>query len=154
MRKYENAQNFPNSRFEYGCKPTSNAFLRYLRDEIKAGTGEKSQAIYDSGISDLDAFADFDQNDIVTLCATLRRPGGTVTVAGTEIPDRGVSVSPVCEIRLKLCAYAANYYKIVQRPIDLSSMAWDRIKHFKDLKTIVKNHTDSGDPQSCPARSQ
>jgi len=53
-------------------------------------------------------------------------------------PNRGVAISTMCEIRLKMCSYAANYYNIVQRPIDFNSMAWNHIKHFKDLKTIVK----------------
>ena len=128
-----------------------NAFLRYLRDEVKAGTDENAQAIYDSGITDLNAFNDFDQSDIVTLCSTLRRPGGTILVDGVETPNRGNAVSPLCEIRLKLCAYAANYYDIVQRPIDNNSMTWNRVKHFKDLKTIITNHTD---PEGLPELSR
>lgn len=52
----------------------------------------------------------------------------------------------MCEIHLKKCSYAANYYSIVHRQIDCDSMAWRRIKkHFMDLKTIVKNHTNPED---------
>jgi len=46
----------------------------------------------------------------------------------------------MCEIRLKMCSYAVNYYNIVRRPINYNSMTWRRIKHFKDLKIIMKNH--------------
>ena len=45
-----------------------------------------------------------------------------------------------------MACYAANYYKIVGRPVDAISMTWDRIRHFKELKTIIKNHSDPEDP--------
>ena len=126
-------------------------FLRYLRDEVKAGDLTKADKIEASGISDLASFADFEEQDVVTLCSTLRRPGGTITVDDEQLPNRGVAISTMCEIRLKLCSYAANYYNIVQRPIDFNSMAWNRVKHFKDLKTIVKNHTN---PEDLPEISR
>jgi len=127
------------------ARQARNTFLRYLRDEAKAGDLNKAEKIETSGVTDLDSFADFAEEDVVTLCATLRRPGGTITVDDQERPDRGVAISTMCVIRLKMCSYAANYYNIVQRPIDYESMAWRRIKHFKDLKTIIKNHTNPED---------
>ena len=127
------------------------AFLRYLRDEAKAGDLPKAEKIEASGVTDLDSFADFEEQDIVTLCSTLRRPGGTINVDGADLPNRGDAISTMCEIRLKMCSYAANYYNIVQRPIDYNSMAWRRIKHFKDLKTIVKNHKN---PEDLPEISR
>ena len=128
-----------------------NTFMRYLVAQISADTDDKANAIIDSGITNLETFADFESSDIITLCTTLRRPGGSTQIDGQDVPNRGVSITTVCEMRLKLCAYAANYYNVVQRPIDYTSMAWARIKHFKDLKTIVKNHTN---PENLPEISR
>jgi len=111
-----------------------NTFICYLVAQISADTDDKATTIVDSGIADLETFVDFESSDIVTLCTILRRPGGSTNVDGQDVPNRGVSITTVYEMCLKLCAYAANYYNVVQRPIDSTSMVLARIKHLKDLK--------------------
>ena len=118
------------------------AFEAFLTTQMKADSNERAVALIDGGLSGFDSFTDFEESDIITLCNTLRRPGGTIErtengVTSTE-PNRGIAITTVCEMRLKMACYAAKYYKMVGRPVDAISMMWDRIKHFKDLKVIIK----------------
>ena len=117
----------------------------YLVTHLKAGSNDKAEAIIDGGLDSYSTFTDFEEKDVNSFCSTLRRPGGTVQVQGAEVADRGVAITSICEMRLKIAVYAAKYYALVGRPINDQSMAWDRIKNFKTLQTIVKNHKDPSD---------
>jgi len=122
------------------------AFRTYLIQQLKADEAS-AEAIILSGLDDFSSFEDYEEGNVHNLCTTIRKPGGAVIIedergAEREIPDPGVAISPTCEIRLQLAVYAAHYYKIVSRPVDALSMEWNRIKHFRSLKTIIKNHMD------------
>ena len=129
----------------------NRAFRNYLMQQLKASE-DAANALIDSGLDDFDSFQDYEEGNIHNLCTTIRKPGGvTVGEDEIEVPNHGVSISPTCEIRLQIAAYAAQYYSIVARPIDAISMEWNRIKNFRSLKNIIKNHKD---PEELPEVSK
>ena len=54
----------------------------YLQNIIGLGADaqglERANAIIEEGISSMDDFADFDKDDMITLCTSVRKPGGTI----------------------------------------------------------------------------
>jgi hypothetical protein len=123
-------------------RQASNAFLR---DQINVSSAEVRDKLIDEGVT-FDSIADFDEDDIQSLCASVRRPGGQVQDAnGDRVCNDGIAVPYLVEKRLKLACYAARYYTKVGRPIDASLMTWDFISKFDTFKQLQDEHKDPKD---------
>lgn len=137
--------------------PNQNQFQQYLIQQLNANTVGIANAIIEAGIDTYETFADFDDDEMKNVCYTLRKPGGMVqrpfgpNNAMINIPNPGVPLTSVCEMRLRLASYAARYYATVGRLIDADSMSWLRIKHFKTMQKIIKNHVE---PENLPEISK
>ena len=131
----------------------------YLQNIIGLGADaqglERANAIIDEGISSMDDFADFDKEDMVTLCTSVRKPGGTIpdpANATRTIANPGHSIPSMCESRLILAAYGASLYTLINRlPITANSLSRNRLKQFKLHRDMVENHTS---PEDLPEISK
>lgn len=123
-------------------RQASNAFLR---DQINVANAELRDKLIDEGVT-FNSIADFDEEDIQSLCASVRRPGGQIEDAnGERVRNDGIAVPYLVEKRLKLACYAARYYTLVGRPIDASSMTWALISKFEAFKELQDEHKDPDD---------
>ena len=79
-----------------------------------------TNAIMDVGLDLFETCTDFDGEDIENLCFTTWHSGGTISFSvangnsAHHVPNPGQPIVPVFEMKLKLAAYATNYYEIVR----------------------------------------
>ena len=117
----------------------ANAIRAYLRGDMAVGgtapnDNTRTTAIMEEGLDTWQSFVDTDEETIRDLCREIRRD-----------PNNDVSIPAIAVKRIQTAVYAAKYYDLVGRQIDAMSMAWDRICHFNDLKSIEKEY-NSPDP--------
>ena len=135
------------------------AMRTYLRDVIGiTDPVERRQAVQDEGLAVLSDFVEFDKDGIETLCASVRKPGGTVpnpnaNIAGAPatIPNPGYSIPAICEKRLVSASYTAGIYDMIGRSITNLSMGRARLKKFDAHKLLVSEHED---PEKLPVVSK
>jgi len=119
--------------------------IAFLRDQIGVTNAQLRNKLIDEGIA-YDTIADFVEEDIQSLCSSVRRPGGQVTDAqGNQVRDAGIAVPFLVEKRLKVACYAARYYKLIGRPINVTSMTWQLISQFEPFKEMQDEHSDPDD---------
>ena len=127
----------------------------YLRDVIGiADPVERREAIRQEGLESIQDFAEFEKEDIETLCASIRKPGGTIPNpnaaapgAPDNIPNPGFAIPAICEKRLISAAYTARIYSMIGRGIDNNSMNRARLKKFDAHKKLIDEHQD---PEKLP----
>lgn len=125
--------------------------IAFLRDQIGVSNAQLRNKLLDEGVA-YDTIADFVEEDIQSLCSSVRRPGGQITDAqGNQVRDAGIAVPFLVEKRLKIACYAARYYKLVGRPIDATSMTWQLISQFEPFKEMQDEHSD---PEDLPPVSK
>jgi hypothetical protein len=75
-------------------RQASNAFLR---DQIRVASAKLHDKLIEEGIT-FDTIADFDEDDIQSLCASIRHPGGQIQYANGEIVrDDGIAMPYLVE---------------------------------------------------------
>ena len=108
----------------------------YLRDVIGIGDPlERREAVRLEGLETIEDFAEFEKEDIETLCASVRKPGGMIPNpnaaapgAPATIPNPGYAIPAICEKRLVSAAYAAKIYAMIGRDITMNTMNRERLK--------------------------
>ena len=135
------------------------AMRTYLRDVIGiADPVQRREVIQAEGLNTVSDFADFDKEDIETLCSSVRKPGGVIPnpnagVAGqpATIPNPGHSIPAICEKRLILAAFTARIYKSIGRPINQTTLNRGRLKQFEAHRLLIEEHDD---PEKLPVVSK
>ena len=135
----------------------------YLRNVIGLGNDadglERADAIIDEGINSAEDLVDmFDDDGIKSLCANVRKPGGTIQDPehvgpgpAPRIPRPGKSIPTVCEKRLHQAAYGAKVYASIERDVETANLSRARLRHFKMHYDMITNHDK---PDSMPAISK
>ena len=138
---------------------TEAAMRTYLRDVIGISDPiERRQAIQEEGLNVIQDFVEFERDDIETLCASVRKPGGTIpnpnaaaANAPATIPNPGYSIPAICEKRLISAAYVAKIYFTIGRPITQQAMGRARLKNFDEHRLLIEAHQD---PEKLPPISR
>ena len=148
---------------------TVAATRTYLRTVIGLGNDpqglERANAIMAEGLDNLaDIFELSEDDGIKILCASVRKPAGTVAQPGwvapnpnpnnlvaPQVPRAGQVIPAICEQRLTLAAYGSSIYESTSRPIDPASLSRNRLREFKAHRTMVENHNN---PESLPEISK
>ena len=154
----ENKENEPK---EDNMAAATNEMRNYLRTTIGIAdsTGNdpnaRREAIRDEGLQVIEDFAEFHDDDgIKTLCASVRKPGGTVVDPNNpnnSIPNPGHSIPAICEKRMKFAAYGAMLYGQIGRNVTSDSLSRPRLKEFDKHAKIVEEHQE---PESLPVISK
>ena len=144
---------------------TANATRTYLRTVIGLGNNnegtERAKTIMIEGLNDLaDIHELADDDGIKTLCASVRKPAGTIPqpgwvapnpnpnqLAAPQVPRTGKVIPAICKQRLLMAAYGASIYESIGREITPAGLSRARLKQFKLHKAMVDNHND---PQPLP----
>ena len=134
------------------------AMRTYLRDVIGiTDPVERRQAIQNEGLTTFSDFAEFDKEEIETLCASVRKPGGTIpnpaagAGAPATIPNPGHNIPAICEKRLVSAAYTAVIYDMIGRTVTQVSLSRTRLKKFDEHKLLISQHED---PEKLPVVSK
>ena len=77
-------------------------------------------------------------DDVDISCNSLRKPGGllVISIRAAPVPNPGVSIPSLFQLKLTLAVTASNYFDYTSRPITLGLMTWASMKHFKQLDQI------------------
>ena len=113
--------------------------IHQIRDKVR-----------DEGLDQITDLVEFDDEDVKILCASVRKPGGSIPDANDAtrtIPHPGHSIAAICEKRLRLACYGAKLYELIGRPIEAESLSRDRLCQFEKHQQTIENHDD---PENMP----
>jgi len=101
----------------------------------------------------VDALQYFDDKGVKTLCATLRKPGGTIAGvvpagggAAPQVPNPGVYVSTRAEMNLSAACFMARHYRRTTRTLTAADLTTDKVQRysqFKEAEDAYKEVEDS-----------
>lgn len=90
----------------------------------------------------------YDEKAVKILCATLRKPGGTIadpSNEGKKIPNPGVYVSTRAELSLTAACFMAAHYKRTLRTLTAADITVQKVERYKLYKEAEDNHKDPDD---------
>jgi len=124
-------------------------FTNYLRDTLLFGQ-ELRSAVLDQGITDIDHLYAYSDVGIQQVCKNIRNPGGTIpnpraTDGNTQpptIPDRGVQMGSVYELRLRHLRYYRWHLRRIQRPWDPEEATLDRLEDLWERHELEVAYKD------------
>jgi hypothetical protein len=99
----------------------------------------------------IEALQYFDDKGVKILCASLRKPGGTIEQATADgqpavrIPNPGVYVSTMAEINLTTACYMARHYKRASRTLTAALLTTARIERYKQFKEAEEAYKEPDD---------
>ena len=143
---------------------TVAATRTYLRTVIGLGNDpqglERANAIMAEGLDNLaDIFELAEDDGIKILCASVRKPAGTIpqpgwvppnpnpnNVVAPQVPRTGQVIPAICEQRLTLAAYGSSIFESISRTINPASLNRVRLREFKAHRAMVENHNDPESP--------
>ena len=132
----------------------------YLADVIGIADGPPGNLnlvrdkVRQEGLDNIGDLIEFDDEDVKILCASIRKPGGTIqdpNDAARTIPDPGHSIAAISEKRLRIACYGAKIYDMINRPIEASSLSRARLRQFEKHIQTIENHED---PENLPEISK
>ena len=93
-------------------------------------TATVASAIIDQGVL-LEELEYFEPSNIKVMCQTARRPGGTIFMVGVDpliiprsvMPNPGVAVPAILELKLQIAVTAARYYSSVGCVVETNIMS-------------------------------
>jgi hypothetical protein len=105
-------------------------------------------AIIAQGITGFDSFRSLKDEDIRHLCANIRRPGSAgARGQPPRIPNPGMSLGHVLEMRLKMLCYFVNHLVRVQRQFDPAIATLLKLSEVYQLKELDDPEDDIPLPQ-------
>ena len=125
-----------------------------IADSTGANVHDRRDAVRDEGMETIDDLAEFDEEDVKNLCASVRKPGGMIedpNNATKQIANPGHSIPAIAEKRLKLACYGARIYRLLGRAITADGLNRDRLKLFEQHQATVKDHQE---PENLPPVSK
>ena len=128
---------------------TQAAMRTYLCDivgvaDVEGTTpGARRVAVQNEGLTVLEGLLEFDDEEIKTLCSSVRKPGDLV--ADPNDPNRrvvnpGFNILAICEKILKWAAYFAKIYTMIGRTISHDALKRDRLNGFEKHFILLEEH--------------
>ena len=98
------------------------------------------------GIDSVEELQLLTDSDVENLCKALKRPGGTIQVAGANQPDPGVQVSLRAETNLKLACYFLRHRIRTSRVSHAQDITIANTRSVREMKLTEENHENPSDP--------
>jgi hypothetical protein len=103
---------------------------------------------------DIEALKSFDDKGVKTLCAAMRKPGGTMegpvpAVAGAVaplIPNPGTYVSMRAELNMMITCYMARHYLRTSRTLTAALITTDRLSRYVVFKDAEEDYKEPTEP--------
>jgi hypothetical protein len=106
--------------------------------------GQAAIANDDNGGQGLNIIADIqmmNDSDVESMCASIRRPGGTVDDGhGNQVPNRGQNISVIQEKKLKLMVYFTKHKKRCSEACTHALITADSVEAMRSLYEDEKAH--------------
>ena len=95
------------------------------------------------GVDSIENLRLMTDNDVESLCAVIRRPGGTIADGqGNQVPNRGVNISILAEKKLKLAVYFVKHKKRCSEDVDFAQITLANVQALQSLYDQEKAHKD------------
>lgn len=108
--------------------------------------------VNEQGISTIEELRLLTEDEIETLCKTVRRPGGTVVpqaapgaaaaAAPAPVPNPGTAISLRAETNIKLANYYCKYRQKTSRATTPAEITLQNVRSITGLREWEQNHTD------------
>ena len=130
--------------------------LRAMYLRIGFTNGADGNIVDVQGIDSVRELGYLNDEDVINLCKTIRRPGGHLPnpayVAGgnmaATIPYTGIMVSQRAETNMQLASYTVRHYHRISRAVTVNTMNPTSIRRLRELK--IKEDKREGSPPSAP----
>ena len=145
---------------------TGNICQQYLNVDLLLGSNDQENAVQDDGLQILDSSSNFEEDDIKTVCKSVRKLGGTIVNhqytlyeaqfftatdasarniirrnhGSPRIPNLGMKILTNCEQQIISAACAIKQYDMVHQTITHDSLNLDRLKAYNKHQYVLKNH--------------
>ena len=131
--------------------------LRAMYARIGFTNGADDNIVDAQGIDSVRELGYLNDEDVINLCKTIRRPGGHLPnpafVAGgamnPTIPYTGIMVSQRAETNMQLASYTVRHHNRISRATNVTAMNPTSIRRLRELK--IKEDSRDGDPPTAPA---
>ena len=130
--------------------------LRAMYARIGFTNGADDNIVDAQGIDSVRELGYLNDEDVINLCKTIRRPGGHLPnpayVAGgamnPTIPYTGIMVSQRAETNMQLASYTVRHHNRISRATNVTAMNPTSIRRLRELK--IKEDSRDGDPPTAP----
>ena len=122
----------------------NNVLLHNALHGIGFTQAAAAHIVDDQGFDEPTDYAMLTDDEAVSLCKTIRRPGGTMANGN---PNQGFSVSLKAENNLKLMCFYLRYKQRASRTLVITDITPDNIKKMVGLSRYEKDHTDPTQPE-------
>lgn len=124
--------------------PAQTVFDDYMTATLDITNADMRAAIRNQGLGTFDDFVGMEEQDITSIAANIRKPGGTIprptrAAPNATIPNPGLGLGHISARRLELVRYYVNHCARIQRlPVVPADMTMQRLNsvhlHFQNEK--------------------
>ena len=130
--------------------------LRAMYARIGFTNGANDNIVDVQGIDSVRELGYLNDDDVINLCKTIRRPGGHLpnpafVAGGNEpptIPYTGIMVSQRAETNMQLASYTVRHHNRISRATTVATMNPTSIRRLRELK--IKEDSRESDPPVAP----
>ena len=130
--------------------------LRAVHARIGFTNGADDNIVDVQGIDSVRELGYLNDDDVINLCKTIRRPGGHLPnpaylAGGPEnptIPYTGIMVSQRAETNMQLASYTVRHHNRISRTTNVGTMNPTSIRRLRELK--IKEDSRDKDTPSAP----
>lgn len=130
--------------------PEQQELDTYMSETLQITNANLRAAIRNQGILTFADFIGMDEDDIKSITANIRKPGGTLPTPTARnpnytIPNPGISVGHVITRRLDMVRFYVHHCSRIQRlPVITNDMTLDRLQ---EITLHFKNEKDRDEPE-------
>ena len=110
-------------------------------------SNEAAAIIVADGYDNLSEYESMTDEDVTSLCKTVRRPGGTIQQDGNDAPNPGLAVSTRAELNLKLTVFWLRFRKNTSRTTAPADILLNTVREFRHHYQSVNAHEDPDVPK-------
>ena len=136
--------------------PVQVAFNIYLATTLGIREANVRAALNAQGLVSFDSFIGLSDDDMDTIAANVRKPGGTIPIGAgrnvANIPDPGLPIGFLVVRRLELLRFYVHHCTRIQRALVAEDMTIARLQHVYQMKETEDQLAKASDKPDLPAK--
>ena len=132
------------------------AFNIYLATTLCIREANVRAALNAQGLLSFDYFIGLSDDDMDTIAANVRKPGGTIPIGAgrnvANIPDPGLPIGFLVVRRLELLRFYVHHCTRIQRALVAADMTIARLQHVYQMKETEDQLAKASDKPDLPAK--
>ena len=132
------------------------AFNLFLHDTLGITNEDVRVALNGQGLVSFESFVGLADDDIDTIAANVRKPGGTIPVPlarnGETVPNPGLSIGFLDVRRLEMLRFYVHHCTRIQRTLVAADMTIIRLQHVYKMKETEEQLAKAKDKLELPSK--